>query len=141
MAKRKSSTGAKTAAKKPAARSKTAAGRAAKADGSAALSRARRQTAAVLLFALAILLFCMVLIPGASLWGACHRLLLGLFGVCAYVAPILLLAASIIIAMEKAGSVSSKLWQSLLLSVLLSSVLHIFAFDVNGNYFAGIAAG
>ena len=38
----------------------------------------------------AVLLLCLALIPGASLWGMLHNLILGMFGLCAYILPVLL---------------------------------------------------
>lgn len=80
----------KSSARKPASR-KTASQKAAqtRADNQAAAS-ARHQTAAVLLFAGAILLLCLALIKGANLWLWLHNLVMGLFGVCAYILPVLM---------------------------------------------------
>ncbi len=97
---------------------------------------ARYQTVAVLLFASAILLFCFVAIPGASLWGAIHRLLLGLFGICAYLLPFFIGYLGVLSAMERSiGSVRSKLWQSVILIVMLGSTIHIFSTDVGDATF------
>lgn len=72
---------------------------------------ARHQTAAVLLFAAAVLLLCLVLIPGGSLWGLLHTFVLGLFGVCAYILPALLVYIAVVAAQDKPiGSISAKLW-------------------------------
>ena len=112
---------------------------AARGDGSDSASKARRQTASVLIFAGAILLFCMVIIPGGSLWGALHRFLLGLFGICAYILPVLMIYIAVVIALDKpVGSVSGKMWQCVSLSVMLASAIHVFSFDVSTNYFAAI---
>ncbi len=102
----------------------------------AAVESARYQTVAVLLFAGAILLLCFVLIPGASLWGAIHKLLLGLFGICAYLLPFFVGYLGVLSAMERSvGSVRSKLWQTVILIVMLGSTIHIFSADVGDTTF------
>ena len=104
--------------------------------------KARRQTASVLIFAAAILLFCMVIIPGGSLWGVLHRFLLGLFGICAYILPVLMVYISVIIALDKpVGSVSGKMWQCVSLITMIASAIHVFSFDITTNYFAAIGLG
>lgn len=91
--------------KKPASAVASARSRAAQA------ASARHQTAAILLFAGAVLLLCLVLIPGASLWGLLHKFVLGLFGICAFILPVLMIYIAVIAAMERpVGSVSGKLW-------------------------------
>lgn len=104
--------------------------------------KAKRQTAAVLIFAAAILILCMIIIPGDNLWKLMHNLLLGLFGVCAYILPALMIYLSIIIAMEKpVGSVSAKLWQCVMLIVMVASAVQIFMFSANSPFFSAIVDG
>ena len=92
---------------------------------------ARNQTAAILLFAGAVLLLCVVLIPGESLWGWIHNLLMGLFGICAYILPILMGYTAVLAALEKSSSsVKVKLWQIITLIVMLGSTIQIFITDV-----------
>ena len=61
----------------------------------------RTQVRAVILFAVSILLFCLVLIPGESLWRWLHELMPGLFGIWSILWPVLLMYIAIITAMEK----------------------------------------
>jgi S-DNA-T family DNA segregation ATPase FtsK/SpoIIIE len=111
-----------------------------KSQQSAALVKAKRQTAAVLIFASAILFLCIAIIPGGSLWGLLHRLILGLFGVCAYILPIFMIYISVIIAMEKpVVSISSKLWQCIMLIVMLASAIQIFMYQVDSTFFEAVA--
>ena len=130
-----------TAAKrKPAKKQKSAAR--AEQPAKAQVSRAKRQTAAILLFASSILLFCIVIIPGGSLWGVLHNLMLGLFGLCAYLLPLFMLYIAIIAAMEKPIlSITAKLWQSVILIVLLDSAIHIFIRQETMGFFKAIAHG
>jgi len=106
--------------------------------------RARHQAAAVILFAVAVLLMCMVCIPGetgGNLWHFIHLFLRGMFGVGAYLLPILLGYIAVTAAMEKPiGSISTKVWQSVTLLAMLDSAIYIFSVDPTGiNYFRGIA--
>lgn len=78
------------------------------------------QVLAVILFAVSILMACLVLIQGNNLWFWCHSLLLGLFGDCAILWPILLLYISVVTAMEKQNS---RTWGRL---ILMSVVIILF---------------
>ncbi len=132
----------KAPSRKPASR-KSAAQKAARtrADNEAVAS-ARHQTAAVLLFAGAILLLCLALIKGANLWLWLHNLVMGLFGVCAYLLPVFVGYLAVIAALERpVGSMRVKLWQCLLLLVMIGSAIHIFTVDIaeGQHYFKAIA--
>ncbi len=108
---------------------------------SAAVAKAKRQTAAILLLASAVLFFCIALIPGESLWGLFHKLILGLFGVCAYILPVFMVYISVITALEKPiVSVSAKLWQSVFLIVMIASAIQIFMYrlDTDATFFGTI---
>ena len=104
-------------------------------------TEAREQVAALLLLAAAILLLCILVIKGASLWGALHRFCLGLFGPCAFLLPPLMVYIAIKLSRGKnAVSVSTTLWQGALLTVLVSSTLHIFVADTDKGYLASLGA-
>ncbi len=64
-------------------------------------ARQRSQRYAVIQFAAAILMACFILISGNNVWLWFHNVLLGLFGNCAILWPILLLYISIVTALEK----------------------------------------
>ena len=105
----------------------------------------RHQAAAVILFAVAVLILCMVFIPGEegkNLWYLSHLFLRGVFGVTAYVLPVMMIYIAVVAAMEKpVGSVSAKLWQCVLLMVMVDSAIYIFTAPADlGNYFTGIAS-
>ena len=112
----------------------------AKGKPTAEQTSARHQMAAVLLLAGAILLFCLAVIPGGSLWKQLHSLILGLFGICGFILPVLMVYIAVLSAMERPiGSLSSKLWQCVLLLVMLGSALYIFTSSPEGvNYFRAI---
>lgn len=61
----------------------------------------RNQINAIVMFAMSILMVCLVLIAGDHIWLWCHNVLLGLFGSCAVIWPILLFYISLVTAFER----------------------------------------
>lgn len=89
--------------------------------------RQKNQIRAVLLFASAILLGCLVIIPGDNLWRWAHDAILGLFGSWALLWPVLVIYVAVIIAMEKPrGSISGKIWMTVAVIVLFCATGFIF---------------
>ena len=89
--------------------------------------RQKNQIRAVVLFASAILLGCLVLIPGDNLWLWAHNVILGLFGSWALLWPVLMIYVAIITAMEKPrGSISGKIWMTVVVIVLFCTTGFIF---------------
>ena len=89
--------------------------------------RQKNQIRAVVLFASAILLGCLVLIPGESLWNWAHDAILGLFGSWALLWPVLMIYVAVITAMEKPrGSISGKVWMTVVVIVLFCTTGFVF---------------
>ncbi len=89
--------------------------------------RQHNQIMAVILFAAAILMGCLVLIEGEHIWLWIHNVLLGLFGNCAILWPILLLYISIVTAVEKPhGKMSFKIWMMVAIILLFCAAIFIF---------------
>ncbi len=99
---------------------------------SAASENASRQAKAVILFAVAVLLLCVVIIPGDNLWGWLHTVLLGLFGIAAYVLPILMGYLAVTSALDNREESRIKPWQVVIFTVMLSALIQIFRQDVVG---------
>ena len=59
------------------------------------------QMRAVVLFAVALLMMCIAIIPGENVWTWMHNALLGLFSFSAYLLPIALGAYAIALALDK----------------------------------------
>lgn len=96
----------------------------------AQMLKRRRQAYAVILFAASILMFCLVLVTGDNIWRWVHNVLLGLFGNCAIIWPVLLLYISLVTAMEKQSSnFSSKLIQMVIIIALFCASLYIFSIN------------
>ncbi len=92
----------------------------------AAAQQAERQTRAVLLFATAVLVLCLVFITGDSLWGWLHTVLLGTFGWCAYAVPFLLGYLAVMSAMDNPERFRARPWHFIVVLVMLSAIVQIF---------------
>ena len=95
-----------------------------------AANGARQQINAIILLAVAVLVFCFSVIEGENVWTWIHQLLLGLFSFSAYVLPLLLGFVAIMLALVKdTGSLSVRVWQSAAFALLLNSTVHTFVMD------------
>jgi len=96
----------------------------------AAQTSARRQINAVILLAVAVLVFCLAVFQGENVWTWLHNVLLGLFSFSAYVLPALLAFVSIMLALEKdTSSLTVRVWQSSVFALLLNSTVYTFMVD------------
>ena len=92
------------------------------------VSMVNRQKAAILLFAAALFLGFIVFIEGQSIWTSLHNGILGLFGYCAFLWPLMLIYLSAICAFEKPlDSVIKTLFGITAFIVLIAGTIHIFA--------------
>lgn len=95
-----------------------------------ALAKSGNQTIAIVLFAVAIFLFCVVLISGEHVWNWLHTAVMGLFGICAILWPILLTYISIVTALEKPmHNTSTKMWLTVVIIALFCASVYIFSAD------------
>lgn len=103
-------------------------------------STARRQFSAIVLFCVSLLLICLVFIKGGGLWGAGRNLMFGLFGFTSYIWPIILIYIAVMATLNKTDSkVGYKVIEAALLTVLISSAIHIFKFSGVVDYFSNVA--
>ncbi len=107
----------------------------------AAQRSARRQVEAVILLAVAALVFCFAIIEGENVWTWLHNVLLGVFSVSGYILPLLLAFVAVLMALEKdTGSISARVWESGVFILLLNSAIFTFASNANDmGYFPAIA--
>ena len=92
-----------------------------------ARQKLRNQRGAVVLFITAVFLVFIILIEGTSVWNFLHRGVLGFFGYCSILWPILLAYIAVYLALEKkVSSISGKLWQVTLLIALITAAVYIF---------------
>ena len=101
----------------------------------------KRQFYAIVLFCVSLLLICLVFINGESLWGFCREMMFGLFGFTSFIWPIILIYIAIMATLNKIDSkVGYKVAEAALLTVLISSAIHIFTFKGDEvDYFVDIA--
>ncbi len=99
------------------------------------MQQASRQRTAILLLASAALLFFIAVIRGQNVWEHLHDGLFGLFGVCAWALPLILLALTVIFAINKPlGSMRSEFIFAALFVVILAGIVHVGFHD--GEYLA-----
>ncbi|MCQ2449935.1 MAG: DNA translocase FtsK, partial [Clostridia bacterium] len=108
-------------AKKPAAKKQT---------------QSNRQISAVVWFAVAIFLGCIVFIRGGNVWRAMHDFMFGLFGVTAYIYPFLLAFVAVLVSMENVeSSVGFKVGETVALAVLVAACVDSFVlYDKNVKF-------
>ena len=88
--------------------------------------QSKRQLIAILLFAAAAFIFFIAVIPGQQVWYALHTGLFGLFGVCAWSIPILLIALAVFFAGDRPlGDTKTKFIFAVLFVVILSGIVHV----------------
>ncbi|MGN1478576.1 MAG: DNA translocase FtsK 4TM domain-containing protein, partial [Acutalibacteraceae bacterium] len=94
--------GAAKSTKKPAAKKKpSASGKQAK---NKQMSPAQRQRAALILMACALILLAVTLISGERAWATVHNFVFGLFGICSFALPLMLIYLAVVLAMNKPSS-------------------------------------
>ena len=110
---------------------------------SAAHSSARQQVNAVILLAVAVLMFCLAIIEGENVWTWLHNMMLGLFSFAAYVIPILLGYVAVMLALEKErGRIALRGWECGVFILLVNSIVFAFTMDAaDMNYWTAIKAG
>ncbi len=92
--------------------------------------RRHNQVVAIVLFAVSILLGCLVLIPGDVVWRWIHDFILGLFGFLSILWPILLCYISVMIALGRSAKPKAGFKMILIVAimVLLCGTVYIFQF-------------
>lgn len=90
-------------------------------------AKQHNQILAIVLFALSIFMACLVLIEGDHVWLWLHNLLMGLFGTCAILWPVLLLYISIVTAFERRnGRMRVKIGIMVGIIILVCAAFYIF---------------
>ncbi len=104
--------------------------------------KSNKQLIMIIMFASSLLWLCIALIDAGGLWGMIRTLLFGLFGFGTFVFPILLLALSVVLALEKnekSQKVFNKLIYAFVITFLLSAIIHIFNCNPESSYFDAVA--
>ncbi|MCR5016749.1 MAG: DNA translocase FtsK [Ruminococcus sp.] len=81
----------------------------------------------VILFALGILIALMTFIPGTAGWHGIHTFMLGLFGISAFLVPVVLIYTSVLIGLEKSrDNVTGKAILGIVMTLLICSAIQVF---------------
>lgn len=87
-----------------------------------------RQMSAIVLFAVSVFILCVTLIPGGNIWGALRGVFFGLFGVCAFVWPFVLMYVAIMISLDKPmGNLRYTVTVASILVIFISAAVNIFS--------------
>ncbi len=102
-----------------------------------------RQRNAIILFAVATFLLFLTLIPGGNVWAALQSIVFGLFGVCAFVWPLVLFYIAIMLSLDKPmGKLNFTVIVASILVILISSAVFVFSSDfeitIGRDYFDAI---
>lgn len=89
--------------------------------------RLSRQGGAIILFFTALLFAAITIFPGEHVWRFIHEMLLGIFSVCAYVIPAIMIYIAVVAAFEKpVQSLTAKLLEMTGLVFMIDALIHIF---------------
>lgn len=97
---------------------------------------ANRYIASVILFASAVLVFCLAIVEGEAAWTWMHNVLLGLTGFSAYVWPVVMLYSAILLAMDKDRAYCTRgIVSASVLLLTAQTLVDIFLHDSTGAEF------
>ncbi len=95
----------------------------------------KKQLMAVIWFAVAIFLLCLVFIEGQNIWKAMHDFFFGLFGITTYFYPFLVGFVALAFALDKkSGSLTAKTIEAGSIVVLLGACINIFSSNEGLSY-------
>lgn len=104
-------------------------------------AKARQQLAAILMLAVAVLLFLLSIIKGESGWTVLHECAFGVFGITFYIIPFLIGFLAIIISFQrfKDSFVSKSILTVLMLIFLASAIFICFEYEADCEYLKTVA--
>ena len=93
-----------------------------------AVNAGKRQLMAVIWFAVAVFLLCVVFIEGQNIWAWLHDTIFGIFGITAFFYPFLMGFVAVMFALDRInGSITAKIIESGLLAVFIGAAVDIFS--------------
>lgn len=96
----------------------------------------RKQMQAVVLFGIAVLMFCFAAIQGENVWTWLHNVMRGLLSFSAFLLPVALAAYAVLMALEKNNhGVGARLWICVGFVVMLMSVVFAYTTDTKAEGF------
>lgn len=139
----KKSGGSRTSAPRGTSGAKKTAQRTAKTAKNSAAASNGKQIGAIVLFAVALFLLFVTIIPGAGAWLVLQRVVFGLFGgVMAFVLPVLLLIVAIMTSYDRDTiNLKHKVIEACLIIVLICAAIYVIAGDGSAGTFGDAVAG
>ncbi len=99
-----------------------------------------RQLRSVIMFAVALLLFFVVVFKGENWWFAIHNVMFGIFGVLAYFYPLLLGAVAVACAMDRfGGTVKTKIIETGVFALVVGAAIDIFTSGESQGFWQNLA--
>ncbi len=103
---------------------------------------AKRQLLSVIWFVISVFFLCVVFIKGQNLWLGLHNIILGIFGVTAFICPFLVGFVAIMYALDKInGSFNAKITEASILVVLIGAAIDIFSAHPESSFWEQLAVG
>lgn len=94
-----------------------------------------RQIYAILFCALSILMLFLTIIPGENIWLHTHNFIMGIFGICSYIVPIILFYVTFVLAAERPiKSLKPILIIVTIILLLVSATIYIFTVSKYDDY-------
>lgn len=122
--------------RKKSSKKTTASQRAETKERKTAKNNANRQMLSIIWFAIAVFLLFIVLIPGESAWLFLHNSIFGIFGVTAFIYPVLLGFIAVMYALDKFyGSIYAKVIESVVLIIFIGAAVDVFTQNSAQEFF------
>lgn len=103
--------------------------------------KGRAQVAAIIIFAIAILLFCLAVIPSdGGIWGVAHDAILGTFGFSSYIMPFFVMFMAYEISKEKSYFGIRKCVEGFFLCTFICSLIYIIISEGSESLIEGVSA-
>lgn len=138
MAARKSTTKSKTAAKKNTRKGTTSKRTAPK---KVEKTRMNPQIKALIFGAVAVLIFCFIIIKGENIWSLVRSFIFGMFGYCSVLLPVMFIYLAVITAKEKqVAHIKAKGFLIVTIILLADALIYFFVMNkyTNLNYFSAL---
>ena len=103
-------------------------------ERTANINSGKKQVLAVVWFAVAVFILCIVLIPGEKFWNILHNISFGIFGVTAFFYPVYMGAIAILAALDRfRDAIKVKMIEGGVLAVFIGAAIDIFIKNPEGD--------
>ncbi len=103
-------------------------------ERAASINSGKKQVLAIVWFAVAVFILCVVLIPGEKFWNVLHNISFGIFGVTAFFYPVYMGAIAILAALDRfRNTIKVKMIEGGVLAVFVGAAIDIFIKNPEGD--------